>query len=252
MSIVPVGLSKYRENLYPLEPFTKEDAIAVLNLVHQWQEKTYEEYGLHFIHCSDEWYILAEQPLPEEENYDGYIQLENGVGMLRLLETEVLEELAQLESQNGLENTAKERKITIATGVLAASFIKENIAHIQEKFPYINVDVVAIRNDFFGEMITVSGLITGQDLKKQLKERKESIDLGERLLIPCNMLRAGESVFLDDVTVEELEEELQIPIVVVDEGGAEFVHAIIDDTVNTKHKRRQIYEQADCSNCGAS
>ena len=127
-----------------------------------------------------------------------------------------------------------------------------NIAHIQEKFPYINVDVVAIRNNFFGEMITVSGLITGQDLMKQLKERKETTDLGERLLIPCNMLRAGESVFLDDVTVEELEEELQIPIVVVDEGGAEFVHAVIDDIVNTKHKRRQIYEQADCSNCGAS
>ncbi len=248
VSIVPVGLSKYRENLYPLEPFTKEDAIEVLNLVHQWQKKIYEEYGLHFIHCSDEWYILAGQPLPEEENYDGYIQMENGVGMLRLLETEVLEELDKLE----VSKESSARKLTIATGVLAAPFIKENIAHIQEKFPYINAEVVAIRNDFFGEMITVSGLITGQDLKKQLKEKQETNDLGERLLIPCNMLRAGESVFLDDVTVEELEEELQIPIVVVDEGGAEFVHAVIDDTVNTKHKRRQIYEQADCSNCGAS
>ncbi len=243
VSIVPVGLSKYRENLYPLEPFTKEDAVAVLNLVHQWQDKIYEQYGLHFIHCSDEWYILAEQPLPEEETYDGYIQLENGVGMLRLLETEVLEELSQLES-----GTTK-RNITIATGVLAAPFIKENIAHIQEKFPYINADVVAVRNDFFGKMITVSGLITGQDLKKQLKEKE---NLGERLLIPCNMLRAGENVFLDDVTVEELEEELQIPIVVVDEGGAEFVHAVIDEMINTKHKRRQIYEQANSSNCGAS
>ncbi len=248
VSIVPVGLSKYRENLYPLEPFTKEDAIAVLDLVHQWQEKIYDQYGLHFIHCSDEWYILAEKPLPEEENYDGYIQLENGVGMLRLLETEVLEELERLEDEKQ-ETPIQEKKITIATGVLAAPFIEENIKHIQEKFSYVNAEVVAIRNDFFGEMITVSGLITGQDLRKQLKERN---NLGERLLIPCNMLRAGENVFLDDVTVEELEEDLQIPIVVVDEGGAEFVHAVIDETINTKHKRRQIYEQADCSNCGAS
>ena len=247
VSIVPVGLSKYREGLYPLEAFTKEDAVEVLNLVHQWQEKIYEQYGLHFIHCSDEWYILAEKPLPEEENYDGYIQLENGVGMLRLLETEVKEELEHLEGD------LRSRKLTIATGSLAAPFIKESIEHMKEQFPNIKVDVCAIRNDFFGEMITVSGLITGQDLKKQLKERKENgNDLGERLLIPCNMLRSGESVFLDDVTVEELEEELQIPIVVVDEGGAELVHAVIDDKVNTKHKRRQIYEQADSSNCGAS
>ncbi len=251
VSIVPVGLSKYRDNLYPLEPFTKEDAMAVLDLVHQWQEKIYEQYGLHFIHCSDEWYILAEQPLPEEETYDGYIQLENGVGMLRLLETEVMEELERLDAKN--QKTGKQdaeiRNLTIATGVLAAPFIKENIAHIQEKFPNINAQVVAIRNDFFGEMITVSGLITGQDLRKQLKEREH---LGERLLIPCNMLRAGENVFLDDVTVEELEEELQIPIVVVDEGGAELVHAVIDEMINTKHKRRQIYEQANSSNCGPS
>ena len=91
VSVVPVGLSKYREGLHPLEPFNREDALGVLETVHRWQKKLYEQYGLHFIHCSDEWYILAGLPLPEEERYDGYLQLENGVGMLRLLEEEVQE-----------------------------------------------------------------------------------------------------------------------------------------------------------------
>lgn len=242
VSIVPVGLSKYRDNLYPLEPFTKEDALKVLETVHNWQKKIYEEYGLHFIHCSDEWYILANLPMPEEDNYDGYIQLENGVGMLRLLDTEVKE---AMEAQQG---DGRMRRLSIATGLLAAPYMRENISHIQKKYPQIEVDIYPIRNDFFGEMITVSGLITGQDIRKQLTGK----DLGERLLLPCNMLRAGENVFLDDVTVEELEEELGVPIVVVDEGGASLVHAVIDEEVSVSHRRRQIYEQADSSNCGAS
>lgn len=210
VSIVPVGLSKYRDGLYPLEPFTKEDAQNVLECVHRWQKMLYAEYGLHFIHCSDEWYILAEQSMPPEEQYDGYLQLENGVGMLRLLDTEIQETVQGLEGNDTFRH--------------------------------------AIRNDFFGPMITVSGLITGQDLIAQLKDQ----DLGERLLIPCNMLRAGENVFLDDITVEEAEEALQIKITVVNEDGASFVHAVVDDTILENHKRRQIYEQADCSNCGTT
>lgn len=240
VSIVPVGLSRYREGLYPLEPFTREDARQVIGLVQRWQEKLYAQYGLHFIHCSDEWYILAGYPMPEEEEYDGYIQLENGVGMLRLLETEVREEVEKLRPDG------RKRKLSLATGQLAAPFIRENISCIQKKYPGVEVAVYPIRNDFFGEMITVSGLVTGQDLKKQLKGR----ELGECLLIPCNMLRAGENVFLDDVTVEELEEELGVPVVVVDEDGASLVHAVIEKQTVKKHKRRQIYEQADSSNCG--
>lgn len=242
VSVVPVGLSRYRDNLYPLEPFTREDARAVLEIVHRWQEKIYPEYGLHFIHCSDEWYILAEFPVPREEEYDGYLQLENGVGMIRLLDTEVREELEKLEPDQ------RKRKVSIATGKLAAPFIRDNVSYIQKKYPGVEVEIYAIRNDFFGEMITVSGLITGQDLKKQLKGK----ELGECLLLPCNMLRAGENVFLDDVTVEELEEELGVPIAVVDEDGASLVHSIIEKQILKKHKRRQIYEQADSSNCGAA
>ena len=214
----------------------------VLERVHRWQKKLYAAYGLHFIHCSDEWYILAEQSMPPEEQYDGYLQLENGVGMLRLLDTEIREAVQGLEGNDTL------RHFSVATGKLAAPYIEKNISYVQEKFPNIHGTVYAIRNDFFGPMITVSGLITGQDLIAQLKDQ----DLGERLLIPCNMLRAGENVFLDDITVEEAEEALQIKITVVNEDGASFVHAVVDDTILENHKRRQIYEQADCSNCGTT
>ena len=180
--------------------------------------------------------------MPPEEQYDGYLQLENGVGMLRLLDTEIREAVQGLEGNDTL------RHFSVATGKLAAPYIEKNISYVQEKFPNIHGTVYAIRNDFFGPMITVSGLITGQDLIAQLKDQ----DLGERLLIPCNMLRAGENVFLDDITVEEAEEALQIKITVVNEDGASFVHAVVDDTILENHKRRQIYEQADCSNCGTT
>lgn len=242
VSVVPVGLSKYREGLHPLEPFNREDALGVLETVHRWQKKLYEQYSLHFIHCSDEWYILAGLPLPEEERYDGYLQLENGVGMLRLLEEEVQEELAHRKGDERV------RRVSIATGKLAAPFIQENVERVRTVYGNVEAQVYPIRNDFFGELITVSGLITGQDLKAQLKGK----DLGECLLIPCNMLRAGENVFLDDVTVEEVEEQLGVPVAVVDEDGASFVHALTEKEIVKNHKRRQIYEQTDCSDCGTA
>ncbi len=242
VSIVPVGLSKYRKNLYPLEPFEKEDARQVLRQVHRWQKQFYEVWGMHMIHCSDEWYLLAEEPVPEEERYDGYLQLENGVGMIRLLDTEVKETLARMKGDQ------REGYVSLATGMLAAPTMRELLSQIEEKFPNIKANVFAIRNDFFGERITVSGLLTGQDLLAQLSGQK----LGERLLLPCNMLRAGESVFLDDMTVEELENRLGVPISVVDSDGASLVHAVIDREKNHNHKRRQLYEQADCSNCGTA
>ena len=242
VSVVPVGLSKYREGLHPLEPFNREDALGVLETVHRWQKKLYEQYGLHFIHCSDEWYILAGLPLPEEERYDGYLQLENGVGMLRLLEEEVQEELAHRKGDERV------RRVSIATGKLAAPFIQENVERVRTVYGNVEAQVYPIRNDFFGELITVSGLITGQDLKEQLKGK----DLGECLLIPCNMLRAGENVFLDDVTVEEVEEQLGVPVAVVDEDGVSFVHALTEKEIVKNHKRRQIYEQTDCSDCGTA
>ena len=218
VSVVPVGLSKYREGLEPLEPFTKEDAKEVLNTIHSWQKKMVEEHGIHFIHAGDEWYLLAKEELPKEETYDGYLQLENGVGMLRLLETEFHEALSQ---EAGDEKT---RKLTIATGKLAAPFLKVYMEELKLKFPSTEVQVIEITNEFFGELITVSGLITGQDLKKQLAGK----DLGEKLLLPCNMLRSGENVFLDDVTVCELSDVLQIPIEVTEADGGLLLQHILN------------------------
>lgn len=240
VSIVPVGLSKFRDGLYPLESFTKEDAKHLIEQVERWQKIMMEKHGIHFVHASDEWYILAGRNMPEEGRYDGYLQLENGVGMMRLLETEVKERLSQLEGDD--------RKIqaSVATGKLAAPFIKKMTELVQEKFPNISVSVYTIKNEFFGEKITVSGLITGQDLKTQLKDRQ----LGEKVLIPCNMLRSGEDVFLDDLTVEMISEALGTEIVVVDEPGADLVDCLINPPDHKKIRRRQIYEQTSSSNSG--
>lgn len=218
VSVVPVGLSKFREGLYPLEPFTKEDACEVLDLIHRWQKKSMEAHGTHFIHASDEWYLLAERELPDEDNYDGYIQLENGVGMLRLLHEEFTEALAQAAGDANLK-----KEVSIATGRLAGPFLEQLVSALVEKYPNVDVHVYPIRNDFFGEMITVSGLLTGQDLKKQLSV----VPLGEKLLLPCNMVRSEERDFLDDVTVEELEKTLQVPIDIVKSSGTDLLEAIL-------------------------
>lgn len=217
VSVVPVGLTKYREGLYPLEPFQKEEAREVLRVIHEWQERIYQEHGMHFIHAGDEWYILAEEELPEEERYDGYLQLENGVGMLRLLEDEFQEAYEEAFGDRKL------RAVSVATGLLAYPYIQRMADQLQDKYPETKIYVYPIRNDFFGEMITVSGLITGQDLIAQLQGK----ELGERLLLPCNMFRSGEEVFLDDITRLEVEEALQVRVDIVKSSGRDFVETIL-------------------------
>lgn len=217
VSVVPVGLTNYREGLYPLEPFTEEDAREVLTLIHRWQEKLYREQGTHFIHAGDEWYLLAGWEIPKEDTYDGYLQLENGVGMVRLLDEEVKE---GLKSYPGGENS---RKVTIATGQLAAPLLSGQIERIREKYPRLQAEVIPIVNRFFGERITVAGLLTGKDLKEQLSGR----DLGEELLLTEHMLKSGEPVFLDDMTVEELQKALQVPITIVKSDGKAFLEAVV-------------------------
>ena len=227
VSVVPVGLSKYREGLYPLEPFTKEDAKEVIGLIKKWQDYMYEKYGMHFIHASDEWYLLAEEDLPTEDRYDGYLQLENGVGMLTLLKDEFKEAMQTAVHQKKLYrdlSDGKTRRLTLATGKLAYRTICDLAAQMMKAFEWLDLNVVAIRNDFFGERITVSGLLTGQDLIAQLKD----LPLGDKLLLPQNVLRSGENYFLDDITVPQLEEALQVRVDIVKSSGQDFVETVLN------------------------
>jgi len=230
VSVVPAGITKYRDGLYPLELFTKEEAEEIIDLIESYQQKCFEEYGLHFIHASDEWYIIAEREFPQEESYDDYIQLENGVGMMRLLMTEFAEAMEQLKTGKHYADLKENlrRTVTIATGKLAAPVLKNFAAELMADFPGLCINVVPIRNDFFGETITVSGLITGQDLIRQLQEKKASgTELGD-VMIPSNMLRTGEMVFLDDVTVADVEEALNVKVVINGPEGKDFVEAVIN------------------------
>ena len=192
-----------------LEPFTKEDACEVIDMIESFQEVALDKYGIHFVHASDEWYILAERDFPSEASYDNYIQLENGVGMMRLLIEEFTSELEKRKGDN------KKRKVSVATGKLAYPTFVKLSKLLMEKYPNTEVYVYLIKNYFFGETITVSGLITGGDLVSQLKGKK----LGDKLLIPGNMLKADENIFLDDLTLDVVESDLQIDINVVKSSG---------------------------------
>ena len=230
VSVVPAGITKYRDGLYPLELFTKEEAEAIIDLIEGYQQKCFKEYGLHFIHASDEWYIIAGREFPPEETYDDYIQLENGVGMMRLLRTEFTEAMEQLKEHRLFEElkNSLHRTITVATGKLAAPLLTELAAELMEQFAGLRINVVPIRNDFFGETITVSGLITGQDLIKQLKEKQEAgTELGD-VMIPSNMLRTGELVFLDDITTADVEAALDAKVVINGPEGKDFVEAVVN------------------------
>ena len=220
VSVVPVGLSKFRDGLEPLKPFDKESAEAALEIIERYQREIFQEHGTHFIHASDEFYILAGRELPDEERYDGYPQLENGVGMLRLLDREVTDALTELSEE---ELFIEHETISIATGLLAYPYLKKQVEKITRQFPQKKVHVYAVRNEFFGEMITVAGLLTGQDLIRQLQGK----ELGQRLLLPCCMFRSGEEVFLDDITRRQAENTLQVPVNIVKSGGQDLVYGIL-------------------------
>ncbi|MDR0221121.1 MAG: DUF512 domain-containing protein [Lachnospiraceae bacterium] len=240
VSVVPAGLTKHRAGLYELRPFDKDDAQGVLKTVHHWQERIHGKQGIHFVHAADEWYMLAGEGLPPAERYDGYLQLENGVGMMRLFLDECEEALGERAVDNrpydGTERgtgravagalqsatlrpyEGRGREVSVATGLLAYPYIKALAA----RFAGITVYVYGIANHFFGEGVTVSGLLTGVDLISQLQGKP----LGECLLLPANVLRYDETVFLDGLTVAELESALQVRVDIVKSSGYEFVKAV--------------------------
>ena len=219
VSVVPVGVTKFREGLCRLEPYTPETAAAVLDQVEAFAGRCLERLGTRLVWCSDEFYLKAGRPLPGDEFFEDYTQLENGVGMLRLLEVEFNAALYGLTG----EETAP--PFAVATGVSAAPYIAELARRLGEKCPGVRGKVYAIENRFFGETINVAGLVTGGDLIGQLRGK----ELGERLLIPSSMLRDGENVFLDDVTLEEAEGALGVPIVPVEQDGGALCDAMLGE-----------------------
>lgn len=219
LSVVPVGLTDYRDGLFHLEPFGSADAGEVIDIIEEFQDIAYARHGIHFVQASDEWYINAGRDFPEAERYDGYIQLENGVGMVRLLLDEFEDEYSAVSGDD------REYEVSIATGVLVYDSIKLLVDRMSEKFPNVKIHLYKIINDFFGHRITVTGLLTGGDIIKQLKGRP----LGDRLILPSNVLMADEPKFLDDITLDELKDALQVPVCIVESSGADFVHAVIGD-----------------------
>ncbi len=219
VSVVPVGLTKFRDGLAPLVPFTKEDANELIDQVENWQEKLLKQYGTRFIFASDEWYIKAGREMPPKENYEQYPQIENGVGMVRSLEDEVMEYLDTLKGDD------REVHVSAATGVLAAPMVQRLVNQIKRVFPNFTCEVYTIINHFFGEQITVAGLLTGTDILDQLKDK----ELGQWLILPSALLKSDENILLDDMKLEDLEKSLQTPIRIVKSEGKCFVESMVGE-----------------------
>ena len=218
VAIVPVGITKFRENLYPLKTFDEEEANKVIIQVNKWQRLLKEKIGTSFVYLSDEFYNIAKQPLPSHEDYEGFPQIENGVGLIRKLEHEFNEYLLSLPSNLEIDKT-----ITIITGVSAEKFMKELAKKLTNRISKLRIQVYPIVNNYFGETITVSGLITGEDIINQLDTK----ELGDKILIPKNMLKSDEPIFLDDVKLKEIEEHFNKKIIVCDINGKVLIDNII-------------------------
>ncbi len=202
IAVVPVGITKHREGLFHMPEYTKETASDVIDIITEFGDKFKEKYGTRLCYASDEFYLKAERPLPDAEYYEGYVQLENGVGMCTSFKDEFMSGLYDMEED------AEERRLSLATGEAAYPLIKELCDEVTKKFPKTKINVYKIENNFFGHTVTVAGLVTGKDLIDQLKGK----ELYDKLIIPDVMLRSEGDLFLDNISVEDVEEALSIPL----------------------------------------
>ena len=217
-SLVPVGITKYRKGLARLRPVDRDCAREIIAIAEEFGQENLTRFGTRRFFCADELFLRAGLPLPEEDYYEGYRQLENGVGMLRSLEQEFLSAMKMEEPD------AASSPFTIATGVAAAPFMRGLMDKAKAYFPRLDAEVIAVENDFFGHTIDVTGLLTGQDIAAQLQGRVA----GRRVLLTVHMLRHGETVFLDDYTVERLSHELGSPVRIVGTDGGDLLDAILE------------------------
>lgn len=219
LAIVPVGLTKFRQGLFELRNYSSEEAMFVINQVEEYQKKFKKETGRNFVHLGDELYLLANKSFPSYNSYDGFLQLENGVGLVVKFQNEFYNSL------NKLTKDVKEpKRVTVITGEIAYKIIKKMCDDFMKKVNNVNIEVIKVVNNFFGGYVTVSGLVTGSDIINTLS----GVELGERVIIPESMLKSGEEVFLDDVSLEELEKKLSREVKVSPVDGAEFIKAIIN------------------------
>lgn len=218
VSVVPVGLTKYREGLVKLEKFNRADALKILEIIHCEQELLLKSRGTRFIHASDEWYITAGLPIPDATEYEGYPQIENGVGMVRSLSDEFDDYFLTLSGDSRVKS------VSLATGVLAAPIMEGFMNRLRTKYPNINTMVYTVINEFFGTDITVAGLLTGQDIIKQLGGKA----LGDYLILPDVLLKSGEEVLLDDISVNDIKNALQTDIRIVQSDGKSLIDAVVN------------------------
>ena len=217
IAVVPVGLSKFRDGLFPLKTFNKKTAGDALDIIGRFQNEFLEKYGTRLVFPSDEFFLIAERTIPASDYYEDFSQYENGVGMLRSIDDEFMQALECADYDN------HKRKISIATGYSAYDTIKRLAVMAEEKYSGLECNVYSIRNDFFGETITVTGLVTATDIIKQLSGK----DLGTELLISSSMLRRDTDIFLDDLTVSDVENKLDLKVTAVDNDGFALLDAIL-------------------------
>lgn len=217
-AIVPVGLTRYRENLYPLVPYNKETAGQTIDIIEKMGDECVKKHGRRIFFPGDEFYLLAEREIPSPEFYEDFSALEDGIGMIAYLTDDVGWKLEELDADESLCH-----KVTIACGEGVFPYMKRIMSMINEKFPNITINTRAIKNNFFGGGVNVSGLVTGGDLIDQLRDD----DLGDRLIIPSSMLRFENDLFLDDVSTDDVELELGVTLVPVNNNGNDLVEAVI-------------------------
>ena len=219
VAAVPVGLTKYRDGLYPLEPYTVEKAAKVIDEVEKMQQYFLQKISTRFTFLSDEFYIIANREVPAYNDYEGFPQLENGVGLITLFREEIAESLARIS-----DFEHRKRQVTIVTGEYATAYMNEAASKIREKINDISIEIKTIKNEFWGEHVKVSGLLTAGDIMNQLKKS----EFYTNLFIPESMLKSGETVFLDDITVHDIEKELNVTITVCKEDGSDLVTNILN------------------------
>ena len=219
VSVVPVGLTRYREGLYKLKEFDKLGSEQVIKQVERWQDKLLEECGTRLIFLSDEFYINADIPIPDAEDYEGFPQLENGVGLVASMKEEFESAIKLVKPQK------RNRHVIAVTGELAADFISGISNALEKVADGVKIDVRPIKNNFFGGGVNVSGLVCGCDIIEQLKDAEKA----DALIIPQSMLRDDDEIFLDDTTVAQVEEALGMKVIAVLNDGYDFVEKILDE-----------------------